>query len=128
LSLVAQASYNKKEINIDLARKMIDKFVINTSKEVSIDYIQKVVCDYFNINIDLLNSTKRQRPIVQARQLVMYFAKEYTKSSLANIGNYCGQRDHATVLHALRTVNNLRETDKQFCGYFNDLEKKIKMR
>lgn len=126
LSLVAQASFNKKEINIDLARKMIDKFVINTSKEVSIDYIQKLVCDYFNITIDVLNSNKRQRPIVQARQLVMYFAKEYTKSSLASIGNYCGNRDHATVLHALRTVNNLRETDKQFRASFNDLEKKIK--
>lgn len=128
LSLVAQASFNKKEINIDLARKMIDKFVINTSKEVSIDYIQKVVCDYFDLDINVLNSNQRHRPIVQARQLVMYFAKEYTKSSLANIGNYCGNRDHATVLHALRTVNNLRETDKQFRNYFNDLEKKIKMR
>jgi chromosomal replication initiator protein len=128
ISLVAQALLNKKDITIDLAKQMIDKFVVNTSREVNIEYIQKVVCDYFNINLDILNSKTRKREIVQARQLVMYFAKEYTKSSLAMIGMHCGNKDHATVLHAVRTINNLQETDKQFRGYVKDLDKKIKVR
>jgi len=128
ISLVAQASLNKKDITIDLAKQMIDKFVVNTSREVNIDYIQKIICDYFNINIDTLNSKTRKREIVQARQLVMYFAKEYTKSSLAMIGTHCGNKDHATVLHAVRTINNLLETDKQFRGYVKDLDKKIKVK
>lgn len=124
-SLIAQASLNKKAITLDLAKQMIDKFVKNTAREVSIDYIQKVVCDYFDLPIELLKSKTRKREVVQARQIAMYFAKKMTKSSLANIGAHCGGKDHATVLHACRTVNNLMETDKQFRGYLDDLEKKL---
>jgi chromosomal replication initiator protein len=125
ISLLAQSSLNKKKITIELAKAMIDKFVRNTSREISIDYIQKVVCDYFDMPIDLLKSKTRKREIVQARQLTMYFAKQLTKSSLASIGAQCGNKDHATVLHACRTVNNLTETDKRFRAYVDDLRKKL---
>jgi chromosomal replication initiator protein len=125
ISLIAQSSLNKKAITLDLARQMIDKFVKNTAREVSIDYIQKVVCDYFDLPIELLKSKTRKREIVQARQIAMYFSKKMTKSSLANIGLHCGGKDHATVLHACRTVNNLSETDKHFRKYLDDLEKKL---
>ena len=104
---------------------MIDKFVKNTAREVSIEYIQKVVCDYFDLPIELMKSKTRKREVVQARQIAMYFSKKMTKSSLANIGMYCGGKDHATVLHACRTVNNLAETDKHFRTYLADLEKKL---
>lgn len=125
ISLIAQSSLNKKSITLDLAKQMIDKFVKNTAREVSIDYIQKVVCDYFDLPIELLKSKTRKREIVQARQIAMYFAKKMTKSSLASIGAHCGGKDHATVLHACRTVNNLQETDKHFRKYLEDLEKKL---
>jgi chromosomal replication initiator protein len=125
ISLLAQSSLNKKKITIDLARQMIDKFVKNTTRELSIDYIQKVVCDYFDMPIDLIKSKTRKREIVQARQLTMYFAKQLTKNSLATIGAQCGNKDHATVLHACRTVNNLAETDKRFRTYVDDLRKKL---
>lgn len=127
ISLLAQSSLNKKTITLELAKQMIDKFVKNTSREISIDYIQKIVCDYFNIPLELINSKTRKREIVQARQLAMYFSKKHTKSSLANIGLHCGNKDHATVLHACRTVNNLVETDKQFRGFVEELDKKIKL-
>jgi len=125
ISLIAQSSLNKKAITLDLAKQMIDKFVKNTAREVSIEYIQKVVCDYFDLPIELMKSKTRKREVVQARQIAMYFAKKMTKSSLANIGAHCGGKDHATVLHACKTVNNLMETDKTFRGYIADLEKKI---
>ncbi len=125
ISLLAQSSLNKKAITIDLAKLMIDKFVKNTAREVSIDYIQKVVCDYFELPIELLKSKTRKREVVQARQIAMYFAKTMTKSSLANIGMHCGGKDHATVLHACRTVNNLMDTDKRFKAYITELDKKI---
>src|SRR3989344_4449863 len=125
ISLLAQSSMNKKAITLELAKQMIDKFVKNTAREVSIDYIQKVVCDYFDLPIELLKSKTRKREVVQARQIAMFFAKKMTKSSLANIGMHCGGKDHATVLHACRTVNNLVETDKQFRGYIEELEKKL---
>ena len=104
---------------------MVDKFVKSTNREVTIDYIQKVVCDYFNIPIDSIQSRTRKREIVQARQLTMYFAKKLTKSSLAIIGLQCGNKDHATVLHACKTVANLAETDKQFSFWIDELEKKL---
>ncbi len=125
ISVIAQSSLNKKAITLELAKQMIDKFVKNTAREVSIDYIQKVVCDYFNLPIELLKSKTRKREVVQARQIAMYFAKQMTKASLASIGAHCGGKDHATVLHACKTVNNLMETDKRFKGYITDLEKKI---
>ncbi len=125
ISLIAQSSLNKKSITLDLAKQMIDKFVKNTAREVSIEYIQKVVCDYFDLPIELMKSKTRKREVVQARQIAMYFSKKMTKSSLANIGMHCGGKDHATVLHACRTVNNLAETDKNFRAYLVDLEKKL---
>jgi chromosomal replication initiator protein len=126
-SLLAQASLNKKAITLELAKQMIDKFVKNTAREVSIEYIQKVVCDYFDLEIEILKSKTRKREVVQARQIAMFFSKKLTKSSLANIGAHCGGKDHATVLHACRTVSNLSETDKQFKVYLSDLEKKLSM-
>ncbi len=125
ISLIAQSSFNKKEITIGLAKEIVEKFVKNTKREVSIDYIQKVVSDYFQMDIDTLQSKTRKRHIVQARQLAMFFAKKFTKASLASIGSQIGQRDHATVLHACKTVDNLSSTDKQFRKYVEDLTKKL---
>mgnify|MGYP001384441614 FL=1 len=127
ISLLAQSSLNKKDISINLARDMIDRFVRTTTREVSIDYIQKIVCDYFDLSIDSFKSKTRKRNIVQARQLAMYFSKQLTKSSLANIGAQCGGKDHATVLHACKTVNNLAETDKTFRTYIEEIEKKFNL-
>ncbi|NLO68724.1 MAG: chromosomal replication initiator protein DnaA [Bacteroidales bacterium] len=127
VSLLAQSTLNKKEITLDLVKEMIDKLVKNTTRELSIDYIQKVVSDYFNIPIDLMQSKTRKREIVQARQISMFFCKNLTKSSLAMIGSQIGGKDHATVLHACKTVNNLLETDKRFRLYIEEIEKKLKM-
>ncbi|XCF05524.1 chromosomal replication initiator protein DnaA [Tamlana crocina] len=125
ISLIAQSSFNKKEITLDLARVIVEKFVKNTKREVSIDYIQKVVSDYFQMDVDTLQSKTRKRHIVQARQLAMFFAKKFTKASLASIGSQIGKRDHATVLHACKTVDNLSSTDKQFRKYVEDITKKL---
>ena len=125
ISLIAQSSFNKKEITTELAKQVVEKFVKNTKREVSIDYIQKIVSDYFQMDVDTLQSKTRKRHIVQARQLAMFFAKKLTKASLASIGSQIGKRDHATVLHACKTVNNLSSTDKQFRKYVEDLTKKL---
>ncbi|MEB8329368.1 chromosomal replication initiator protein DnaA [Flavobacteriaceae bacterium KMM 6897] len=125
ISLIAQSSFNKKEVTLELAQLVVEKFVKNTKREVSIDYIQKVVSDYFEMDVATLQSKTRKRHIVQARQLAMFFAKKFTKASLASIGSQIGKRDHATVLHACKTVDNLAETDKQFKKYIEDLTKKF---
>ncbi len=125
VSMIAQASFNRKEFTLALTKQIVDKFVKNTKREVSIDQIQKVVSSYFDLDVATLQSKTRKRHIVQARQLAMYFAKRMTKASLASIGSQIGKRDHATVLHACKTVDNLTETDKQFRKYVEDLTKKL---
>ena len=127
ISLIAQSSFNRVEINLELAKEIVNKFVKNTKREVSIDYIQKVVSEYFQMDVATLQSKTRKRHIVQARQLAMYFAKKFTKASLASIGSQIGKRDHATVLHACKTVDNLSFTDKQFRKYVEDLNQKLSL-
>jgi len=126
ISILAQSTLNKKEITIELAKQIIDKLIRSTYREISIDYIQKVVCNYFNMKVEVIKSKTRKREIVQARQIAMYFAKSFTKSSLVEIGKVMGGKDHATVLHACKMVNNLIDTDKRFKLYINEIEKKLK--
>ncbi|MBP3762408.1 MAG: chromosomal replication initiator protein DnaA [Bacteroidales bacterium] len=125
ISLIAQSSLNHRQITLDLTKQMIDKYVQSSSREITIDYIQKVVCDTLDLPVEAIQQTSRKREIVQARQLAMYFAKKITKSSLAVIGMQCGNKDHATVLHACKTIENLRQTDRFIRGLVDDLEKKF---
>ncbi len=125
ISLIAHSSFNRKDITIDLARKIVENYVKYTKREISIDQIQKTVSDYFQMDVETLQSKTRKRHIVQARQLAMYFSKKMTKASLASIGSQIGKRDHATVLHACKTVDNLASTDKQFNKYLEDIHKKL---
>ncbi|WP_316747639.1 chromosomal replication initiator protein DnaA [Pedobacter gandavensis] len=127
VSLLAQSTMNKKEIDLQLAKSMLKNFIKNTTKEVSMDYIQKLVCDYFEVPVHLLKAPTRKREIVQARQISMYLSKGMTKSSLKTIGAFFGGRDHSTVIYACQTVEDLIQTDKTFRAYVNDIEKKLKM-
>ncbi len=126
ISLIAQSSLNRKQITLELTKQMIDKYVQSSTREITIDYIQKVVCDSLDLPVESIQMTSRKREIVQARQLSMYFAKKITKSSLAVIGMQCGNKDHATVLHACKTIENLRQTDRYIRGLVDELEKKFK--
>jgi chromosomal replication initiator protein len=127
ISLLAQSTLNRKQITIELASEIIDKLVKNTKREISIDFIQKIVCDYFGLPSDVLHTKTRKREIVQARQIAMFFSKNMTKSSLSTIGSLIGGKDHATVLHACKTVNNLIDTDKRFKNQVEDIERKLKL-
>ncbi|MCS6981617.1 MAG: chromosomal replication initiator protein DnaA [Flavobacteriales bacterium] len=125
ITLTAHLVLTKKNITLELAKNLIERFVQNTAREISIEYIQKIVCDYYGITVEQMKSKTRRREVVQTRQIIMYFSKLYTKHSLASIGQLCGNKDHATVLHACKTVSNLRDTDKNFRSQLEELEKKI---
>ncbi|MGB1248194.1 MAG: chromosomal replication initiator protein DnaA [Chitinophagales bacterium] len=127
ISLLAQSSLNKKEIDLDLAKKIIKNFVKSVSREVSIDYIQKTVCEYFDVPLEKLKEKTRKRQIVQARQLSMYLAKNFTKNSLKVIGKHFGGRDHSTVIHSCQAIQNLLDTDTDFKDNVEDIQKKIQM-
>ncbi len=114
ISIIAQSTFNNKEITMELAKQTVDKYVKTNTKEITVEYIQKLVCDHFGITVESCNSKTRKREIVQVRQLAMYLSKKYTKSSLATIGEICGNKDHATVLYACKAIENLLDTDKNF--------------
>lgn len=125
ISLMAQSSFNKKAITIDMARQLIDRFVRNTTQEVSIDYIISAVIDRLNISLENFQSKSKKHDIVLARQLAMYFSKKYTDYSLSAIGKKCGNKDHSTVIYAIQTIENLIDTDKQIRALASDIEKNI---
>ncbi len=127
IAILAQASINHKEITIDLAKEMIDKYVKSTAREISIEYIQKIVAEHFNIAVETINTSTRRREVAQPRQICMYFAKKYTKLPLSTIGKNCGNKDHATVLHACRVIADLYETDKKMHADIDDIDKKMKL-
>lgn len=127
ISLLAQASLNNRPINLDVAKHIIRNFAKNISREVSIDFIQKLVCDYFEVPSEMVKAKTRKREIVQARQIAMFLAKQHTKSSLKLIGKHFGGKDHSTVIHACHTVDNLSQIDKKFRSDIDNLQKKIRV-
>lgn len=123
ISLMANATLAHKEVTVELAEKITEKIVGEQQNDITIDKVQKVVCDYFNITRDDLLSKTRKRQIVQARQIAMYMSRTLINCSLSTIGAEIGGKDHATVLHACSTVNDLMATDKTFKQYVTDIEK-----
>lgn len=127
ISLLAQSSLNKRDIDMDLAKKVLRNFIKSPSKEMTIDTIQKMVCDYFNVPYDKLMQKTRKREIVQARQISMFLAKSFTKNSLKTIGEHFGGRDHTTVIHSCRTVKDLMDTDTLFKESVLELQHKVQI-
>ena len=128
ISLIAHASLNRVEISLELAKTVIKNFIKDIETEVGIDFIQKAVSEYFRIQLEDLNAKTRKKEIVIARQVAMYFSKEFTNHSLKSIGYHFGGRDHSTVIHAVQTVNDMIETDSSFKHSVGELKKKFKMR
>ena len=123
ISVAAHAALSKEENSVELASRVTRKIVGIEVNNVTIDKVQKAVCDYFNITRESLLSPSRKRQIVQARQISMYLCRSMiTNCSLSSIGAETGGKDHATVLHACATVADLMATDKTFKRYVSDLE------
>ncbi len=127
ISLIAQSSLNRQEIDLELAKKVIKHFVKNISKEITVEFIQELVADHFEVSVDKLQGKTRKRQVVIARQLSMYLAKKMTNKSLKAIGENFGGRDHSTVIYSCKAVQDLLDTDTIFKDTVAGLEKKIKM-
>jgi chromosomal replication initiator protein len=127
ISLLAQSSLNRKEIDLELAKRVLRNFVKTSSKEITIEAIQKMVCEYFDVSYDKLLHKTRKREIVQARQITMYLAKAFTKNSLKTIGEHFGGRDHTTVIHSCQTVKDLMDTDSIFRENVMELTQKVQL-
>ncbi len=125
-SLLAYATLGHRNIDVELAQSVTGKIVGEQSSDVSLEMIVQTVCEYFNITRDMLLSKTRKRQIVQARQIAMYECRNLIANcSLSTIGAELGGKDHATVLHACSTVQDLMSTDKLFRQWVEDIESMI---
>ncbi len=125
IKLLASASLNSKEINLDLAKKIVREIATDRKVNVTIDDISRGVCSYLNIPENKLREKTRKKEIVLARQLAMYFSKELTKSSLKTIGLHFGGRDHSTVIHACNNIEEMRKNDASMRDLVDGLKNRL---
>lgn len=122
VSIMAHSTINNTDIDMNLARRIVGDFSDYEKKEITIEAIIKTVAEYYGINPETINTKSRKREVVLVRQVAMYLAKKHLDLSTSKIGLYVGNRDHATVLHACKTITNLNETDKQFRSELNEID------
>ena len=108
---------------------VLKDILILKRKDIAIEDIQRVVCEYFNIPDDLLRGKSRKKEIAFSRQVAMYLSKEMTHYSLKSIGLHFGGRDHTTVIHAIRTINELvnKKRDIRVQDIIESIKKKIEV-
>lgn len=127
VSLIAHSVIYNRDVDMEIAKRVIGQTIRKIEKKkLSIDSIEDLVCNHFNIKSGLIHTASRKREIVQARQVAMYLAKQYTEMSFSQIGALIGKKNHATVLHACKTVKNQLEVDKNFRQEVEQIEQKLK--
>ncbi len=117
----ADAKFAGRKIDVDMARNALKDILVFQERKITIQNIQKSVAEYFKIRIADLGAKKRNQPIARARQIAMRLSKELTNSSLPEIGEEFGGRDHTTVLHACRKIDELRKTDAKVSEDYENL-------
>jgi chromosomal replication initiator protein len=125
-SLVAYSLVYNKEVDMELTKRVINKTVDFEKKQITMEKIQDIVSNYFKIDLKEIHSKSRKREIVQARHVAMFLLKKYTNYSYAHIGNLVGKRDHATVLHACKTIQDTMVWDKVFRSIMKTIEDLLK--
>jgi len=126
IKLLATASLKHvDEIDLSMAKTVLKDMVKSSHTQISIEFIQNYVCNYFEIDTNKVREKTRKQEIVEARQIAMFLAKKYTKSSLKTIGLQFGGRDHSTVIHAISTVEERLTTSPRHKRILKELEQKI---
>ena len=127
IKLLFNASLLNREIDIDLAREVLREVVSEVRSPITVEEIQRIVAEFFDLPVDLLRAKTRKQEIVNARQIAMYLAKDLTNSSLKTIGLNFGGRDHSTVIHACQTIEEQISIDSKFKTTIDNIKKKIEI-
>jgi len=126
--LGAFGSLTKAPITIDLAKEVLQNTLRGTHKELTIENIQKTICDYFDIKMGDLKAKRRTRNIALPRQVAMYLCRKYTSTSFPAIGYKFGGRDHSTVIHASKTIEKKIKEDPHMEATIDKLEKNLNVK
>ncbi|HWP58845.1 MAG TPA: chromosomal replication initiator protein DnaA [Candidatus Acidoferrales bacterium] len=124
--LAAFASLTKAEITVELAQEVLQNTLKGRQREISVEHIQKAICDHFNLRVGDLKSKRRTKNIALPRQLAMYLCRKYTSTSFPAIGTMFGGRDHSTVIHASRTIEKKIKEDPAIRATVDRIEKSLK--
>ncbi|MDA0671880.1 MAG: chromosomal replication initiator protein DnaA, partial [Bacteroidetes bacterium] len=128
IKLLATASLKQvDEIDTQIAKNVLKDMVRSSNTQISIESIQNYVCDYFGIESNRVREKTRKQEVVEARQIAMYLAKKFTKSSLKTIGLHFGGRDHSTVIHAITAIEERASTSPKHQRILRELEQKIEL-
>ncbi|NOZ60095.1 MAG: chromosomal replication initiator protein DnaA [Calditrichaeota bacterium] len=127
IRLLAASSLTGKDINVELAKNVLKDLRLVRKRQMSIEDIQRIVCDHYSIPEDLIRAKNRKKEIALARQIAMFLCKKYTNHSYITIGLHFGGRDHSTVIHAIKTVENFIKTNKKTKENVQALERKIEL-
>ena len=109
--LAVHASLQDSEVTVDLVKDVLKDLLRTNSRKITIDEIQKKVVEHYNIKLSDMHSPRRSRSIARPRQVAMYLAKSITTRSLPEIGRKFGGRDHTTVIHAIKTIEEIMVND-----------------
>lgn len=124
--VIAYARFHGREINLDVAKEALRDIIGATNRQISLELVQKTVSDFYKIKVTDMYSQKRTRAIARPRQIAMWLTRELTSHSLPEIGEAFGGRDHTTVMHACRTILNLRGKDTRLNNDLHVLMQTIK--
>ena len=127
IKLLAHSSLNGEDISLPTAKRVLKDLFSQKKKHITIEEIQKIVSDYYNIPDDLLRAKSRKKEIALARQVAMFLAKTHTKHSLKTIGLHFGGRDHSTVIHAVNSIESLSKTDPSIAKDLQNISQKIEL-
>ena len=111
--VLAFSKINTKSPNIYECKRILKDFINDNKKSINVESIQNIVAVYFNLNIQEMLSPRRSRSLARPRQIAMYLAKKYTTNSLPEIGRKFSNRDHTTVIHAVKKINELVKNDNE---------------
>ena len=109
--VIAYSSFANRPLSIDMAKEVLKDLIRASQRKTTIDDIQRKVADYYNLRLSDLLSARRSRTIARPRQIAMYLSKILTTRSLPEIGRKFGGRDHTTVIHAVKKIEDLRVGD-----------------
>jgi len=123
--LVASSRFTHRDIDLDLAKDTLQDLTLFQERKISIDNIQKTVAEFYGIRVSDLKGKRRNRQIARPRQVAMALAKELTSMSLPDIGDAFGGRDHTTVIHACKKIEELSRTDSKIEEDYSSLQKTL---
>ena len=123
--VLAFSKINTKSPNLSECKKILKDFINSNNKSINVEFIQNLVATHFNLNLQEMLSPRRSRALARPRQIAMYLAKQHTTNSLPDIGRKFSNRDHTTVIHAVKKIDELIKKDNEIRQSVTEIKKKF---